>query len=107
MDSPNPLLGWSVDHVWPRRFRFGLIGNQLIAHQLCNNRKGDREPTACEIIWLHAVNAQLGHALKLLPHPEPRPIIHYRDQPTGPSALSLAFQRAMGATPPAREGEGR
>jgi hypothetical protein len=54
----------SVDHVWPRRGKGrpgrGLQQNHLATHERCNHRKGDRQPTGCELVWLTAVNARLG-----------------------------------------------
>jgi len=66
----------SLDHVYPRCRRqhrrgaprpAGLghhnrspVGRTVAAHGRCNSRKGDRQPTGCEIIWLLAVNARLG-----------------------------------------------
>lgn len=53
----------SVDHVWPRRGKQGRTGlhrNALATHHWCNNAKGDRRPTGCEIVWLAAINARLG-----------------------------------------------
>lgn len=95
MNAPEPDRAWSVEHVWPRRrYRFGTIGNQLISHVECNNRKGDRLPTGCEQIMLAAVNAQVGHRLKPLPHHDPGPIVQYADQISAPSALALALGRA-------------
>jgi hypothetical protein len=35
------------------------LGNILVMHRKCNNRKGDREPTGCELVWLGMVNAKL------------------------------------------------
>lgn len=87
----DPVAGWSFEHVWPRaRYRFRQIGNLLITHQACNNAKQDRDPTGCELIWLAAVNAQLGHQL------EERLSTSWQDRPRGPTAMSLAFRRAMG-----------
>jgi hypothetical protein len=56
--------GWNVDHVWPRaRYAYEHRGNLLVAHTICNDRKGDRDPTGCERIMLDAVNARLGQRL--------------------------------------------
>jgi len=60
--------GLSIDHVWPRlgsEGRTGLYGNALATHAICNNAKGARVPTGCEIIWLTFVNAKMD----LEPHP--------------------------------------
>ena len=53
-------VNWNLDHVWPRRFRHGHVGNIVLAHNRCNSAKGDRRPTGCEIIFLEVVNARLG-----------------------------------------------
>lgn len=47
----------TLDHVFPRRWQFGNVGNMVVAHHTCNQRKGGREPTGCEIIWLQVANA--------------------------------------------------
>lgn len=93
-----PDVGWSVEHVWPRRrYAFWSRGNQLISHQLCNNRKGDRDPTGCEVLMLAAVNAQLGLALRTRPPPPPKPasLVIYADTPSAPGALAEALVRAI------------
>lgn len=48
------------EHVIPRS-RGGRVvdGNKVLAHNRCNNLKGDRWPTGCEVIFLAAVNARL------------------------------------------------
>lgn len=49
------------DHVIPiSRGGPDAVGNLLCLHRRCNEAKGDRWPTACELIWLMAVNARLG-----------------------------------------------
>lgn len=54
----------SLDHVWPTSragHQDSFFGNTMIAHQNCNAlTKGNRRPTGCEIILLHAVNRRLG-----------------------------------------------
>jgi 5-methylcytosine-specific restriction endonuclease McrA len=84
--------GWNLDHVFPRsRYaRLGNRGNLLLVHRICNTRKADREPTGCEILLLHAVNAALGHKLV---DPAQR---EWRDNDRmGPSAIALAWQRVV------------
>jgi hypothetical protein len=47
----------SRDHVFPRG-RGGLAeANILLAHKRCNQRKGDRWPHPCEVIYLAAIYA--------------------------------------------------
>lgn len=49
----------SRDHVFPRsthRLYFDHTRNILLAHSNCNNRKGDREPYACEVLYLEVTN---------------------------------------------------
>lgn len=41
--------------IFPFRFR-----PCALAHSKCNNRKGNRAPTGCEVIFLLAVNARTG-----------------------------------------------
>jgi 5-methylcytosine-specific restriction endonuclease McrA len=56
--------GWSLDHVFPRaHYELGNRGNVLLAHKLCNRVKSDRDPTGCEVVLLHSVNAKLGFKL--------------------------------------------
>lgn len=82
---------WNLDHVYPRsRYRrLGNRGNVLLTHVGCNTRKSDRDPTGCEILLLHAVNARLGHTLLDI---EAR---DYVDETRGPSAIQLAWQRLI------------
>lgn len=48
------------DHVVSRGKGGGNYGNLIAAHSRCNNAKGDRDPTGCELICLEATNAALG-----------------------------------------------
>lgn len=84
--------GWNLDHVYPRsRYaRFGNRGNLLLSHVGCNTVKSDREPTGCEIILLHAINAKIGHELT----PAYR---SYSDGVKAPSILAEALSQAMAA----------
>lgn len=50
----------TFEHVIPRALGGMNVGNRLAAHRRCNMRKGDSRPTACELVWLLAVNARLG-----------------------------------------------
>lgn len=59
-------FGWAnsatMDHVTPRDPKAGggkNAGNILAAHKACNNRKANRAPYACEILFLEIVNEQL------------------------------------------------
>lgn len=48
------------DHVVPQSRRGSRsLGNILLAHAGCNNNKGNRWPTGCELIMLASVNARL------------------------------------------------
>lgn len=47
------------DHVVPRRRRGPDVRNLLAAHRECNERKADREPYPCELVYLAAINARL------------------------------------------------
>jgi 5-methylcytosine-specific restriction endonuclease McrA len=48
----------TLDHVRPRRMGHKGAGNLVAVHRVCNERKGDREPTACELLVLDAINAK-------------------------------------------------
>lgn len=52
----------SLEHVFPSSRGFTLVANALLTHKLCNERKGDRTPTGCELLWLYSVNTRLGIA---------------------------------------------
>lgn len=87
----HPRRGWTIEHVYNHASRrYYAEGNRLISHAECNNRKGDREPTGCEIILLHAVNARLGVELT-------QRILTYSDGLRRPSALALALSEVMAA----------
>ena len=51
----------SIDHVFPLSISHLNIGNLLIAHRECDQRKGQRQPTPCEVIFLQIVNERLGY----------------------------------------------
>lgn len=55
----NPTHGWSIDHVRPKSAGNSRVRNSLISHTRCNHDKGDRAPTACELLLLDVVNAKL------------------------------------------------
>jgi 5-methylcytosine-specific restriction endonuclease McrA len=56
--------GWTIEHVFPRSRYRGLVGNTFVSHRRCNQAKGDRRPTGCEILMLFVVNARLGRHLR-------------------------------------------
>lgn len=87
----HPRLGWTIDHVWPRRRYRGVKhqGNQLVAHHDCNVAKADRDPTGCEQIMLAAVNARMGFK-----PPRAGPLVQYLDEIDAPSALAIALEAA-------------
>lgn len=83
--------GWTIEHVWPRsRYSFHNEGNLLVSHAECNNEKGDRDPTGCEIVLLASVNATLGVELT-------KRQLCYADHVYGPSALAVALEKALAA----------
>jgi hypothetical protein len=41
--------GYTVDHFFPRALGFGLKEGKVLAHHLCNERKGMRLPTREEL----------------------------------------------------------
>lgn len=58
----------SIDHVVPRSRSGSLwFGNIVAAHKWCNQKKGNRLPTGCELIALEMVNTKLGSHFKALP----------------------------------------
>jgi hypothetical protein len=69
---PHPRTEWvcphekaSLDHVWPKNpanpadARPRIRKNALVAHHECNNKKANRLPYPCELIFLEAVNDRL------------------------------------------------
>lgn len=65
LHSGGPL---NTDHVWPKaEGGFDGPGNIVLAHMACNDRKGKRLPTGCEIIALVAVCARLWIPVQLKP----------------------------------------
>lgn len=59
LDAPHPRSA-SEDHVRPRVKGHTKQGNILLACSVCNQRKGQRDPHPCEIIYLDAMNAIMG-----------------------------------------------
>lgn len=58
--------GPTADHVLARAAGgFNGPGNLLLAHAHCNRVKGDRLPTACELILLVAICDRLGIPVRL------------------------------------------
>lgn len=87
----HPTRGWTIDHVYNHASRrYFADGNKLVCHAACNHRKADREPTGCELILLHLVNARLGLELVERPH-------SYTDVVRAPSAIAIALERALAA----------
>lgn len=80
---------WNLDHVYPRsRYaRLGNRGNLTLTHIRCNTKKGDREPTGCQILMLLVVNAKLGHRLV-----DPN-LRQWRCAEQGPTAIELAWEQ--------------
>lgn len=48
----------SLDHVRPRKDGHTRVGNVVVVHRRCNEAKGGRLPTGCELLILEAVNAK-------------------------------------------------
>jgi hypothetical protein len=91
----HPKRGWSIEHVYPQgRYHFYNEGNRLLSHLECNHRKGERDPTGCEVLLLYATNAVMGTKLREKPL-----LLDVIYEPKRPTALTLAFQRAMGVKP--------
>lgn len=90
----DPVVGWSIDHVYPRSSgRYDGGGNTLLAHVWCNVDKDNRPPTGCEILTLHAVNERLGRELVELKRHTAPPLVE------PPTALRLALIEAGLVTP--------
>jgi 5-methylcytosine-specific restriction endonuclease McrA len=53
--GPSARLARSRDHVFPRTAGGGGLANILLAHRVCNERKGNRWPTPCEVLFLASV----------------------------------------------------
>lgn len=49
----------TCDHVTPRSRQRGFVGKILMTHRRCNERKADRSPHPCELIYLEAINLRL------------------------------------------------
>lgn len=49
----------TIEHVLPRRLGGRDFGNVVAAHSCCNDKKGGRAPTGCELIALAWVNAKV------------------------------------------------
>ncbi len=52
------------DHVLPRAHGGKDGGNVLAAHSVCNNKKADRMPFPCEVLYLEAVNERLAWSMR-------------------------------------------
>jgi len=55
----DPMTRPTIDHVVPRSKGGRNYRNIVAAHERCNNRKADRMPTGCELLWLNVVNSKL------------------------------------------------
>lgn len=55
--SSMKMRAATLDHVWPRRMGHSKANNVLAVHRICNEAKGDRMPTGCELVMLEAINA--------------------------------------------------
>ncbi|WP_371809606.1 HNH endonuclease [Croceicoccus sp. YJ47] len=50
----------TFDHVTTRSTGGGrTLGNGLLKHQRCNQKRANRAPTGCDLIWLEFVTARL------------------------------------------------
>lgn len=59
--SHRHVMSPTLDHVIPLALGgWDGPGNLLAVHMRCNNRKANRKPTGCELIWLLAINNRLG-----------------------------------------------
>lgn len=58
--QPTSALAVTLDHVTPRALGGKSSGNLLLSHRRCNQAKGHRRPTGCELVRLAEVNARLG-----------------------------------------------
>ena len=47
------------DHVTPKAMGGRFWWNKLLTHAACNNRKGDRPPHPCELLYLEASNLRI------------------------------------------------
>lgn len=62
----------TLDHVRPRANGHSRVGNVVVVHKRCNERKGHRPPTGCELLTLETVNAKrVAGCVGLLPGMEP------------------------------------
>lgn len=53
--------GNTVDHVLPKAHGGAdALGNLLMCHGACNERKAHRLPRGCELVWLISVNMKIG-----------------------------------------------
>lgn len=50
-------MGLTRDHVFPKTCGGTGSGNILLAHKLCNERKANRWPRPCEVLFLASVYA--------------------------------------------------
>lgn len=57
--SKYPFRTVNADHVFPQSAGYGKHKNVLYVHKPCNQKKQDRMPYACEVLFLDAVNERL------------------------------------------------
>lgn len=53
----------NLEHVWPKRVIHksqSQIGDHVLAHEACNETKGDLDPTPCQVLFLFTVNRRMG-----------------------------------------------
>lgn len=48
----------TIEHVRPRKDGHSRVGNVIAVHKRCNERKGHRAPTGCELLTLEVINAK-------------------------------------------------
>jgi 5-methylcytosine-specific restriction endonuclease McrA len=61
------LLRVTWDHVWPRSRYPAKPKNRILSHHSCNQQKQDREPVACEALFLEVTNEIVGDIEAALP----------------------------------------
>lgn len=48
----------TIEHVRPRSHGHSRVANAVVVHRRCNEAKGGRPPTGCELLALEIVNAK-------------------------------------------------
>lgn len=81
--------GWSIEHVYPKMWRrYEDVGNKLVTHRRCNQKKGGCHPEPALLRILEAVNDKLGWKLTERPKRLPPATTYDWDRPT----LRIAFE---------------